>query len=85
MFPSSSIRNAPTTEPKAPGSTLTIGGFFFFICFRISFFLKNSLMQSKDNKMSNFLWYVRTIFPQALKESLKELKESRSLSSFKLL
>ena len=44
-----------------------------------------TLMQSKDNKMSNVLLYIQTIFPQELKESLKELKESRSLSSFKLI
>ena len=42
-------------------------------------------MQSKDNKMSNFLLYIRTIFSQALKESLKELKESKlSLSTLKI-
>ena len=44
-----------------------------------------TLMQPKDTKMSNCLLYIETIFPQALKESLKEIKESRSLSSFKLL
>ena len=42
-----------------------------------------TLMQSKDNKMSNFLLHTQTIYPQSLKESLKELKESTSLSSFK--
>ena len=42
-------------------------------------------MQSKDNKMPKMLLYIVTVFPEALKESLKKLKESRSLSSFKLL
>ena len=34
IYPSSPIGNAPTTDPKAPGSTITVGGFFFH------FFLK---------------------------------------------
>ena len=82
MSPSSSIGNAPTTENKAPGLTLTVEVFNFF--FLISFF--KALMQTKDNKMSNFLLLIRTTPPppQVLKESFKELKESRSLSSFKL-
>ena len=42
-----------------------------------------TLMQSKDNKMCDFCWIYEQFFPKALKESLKELKESRSLSSFK--
>ena len=44
-----------------------------------------TLMQSKDNKMSNFCCIYEQFFHQALKESLKELKESRSLSSLKFL
>ena len=39
-------------------------------------------MQPKDNQMSYILLYLWKIFPQALKESLKELKECKSLSSF---
>ena len=30
MFPSSSVVNAPTTEQKAPGSNLSVGGNFFW-------------------------------------------------------
>ena len=44
-----------------------------------------TLMQSKDNKVSNFCCIYEQFSPQALKESLRELKESRSLSFFKLL
>ena len=37
-----------------------------------------TLMQSKDNKMSIFCCIYEQFSPQALKKSLKELKESRS-------
>ena len=43
-----------------------------------------AVMQSKDNKMSNFIAvYMKKNFPQALRDSLKELKECRSLSFLK--
>ena len=86
MFPSSLVGCAPSTEPKDPGSTLAVGGLlFFFYLKKIYIYLRMTLMQPKDTKMYNCLLYIVTIFPQALKESLKEIKESRSLSSFKLL
>ena len=40
-------------------------------------------MQTKDNKMSNFCCIYEQFPPQALKENLNELKECRSLSSYK--
>ena len=75
MLPSSSVGNVSTTELKVPGSTHAVELFKFFF-FRISFlkkpqYLRMTLVQSKDNNMSNFLLYIQTIFPQALKESLK--------------
>ena len=66
MFPSSSIGNAPTMEPKTPVSTPTVGFLVFFSEFHFFFsktVLRMTLMQSQDNKMSNFLLYIRTIFP----------------------
>ena len=74
MFPSSSIGNAPTMEPKTPVSTPTVvfWGFFFqnFIFFSKTV-LRMTLMQSQDNKMSNFLLYIRTIFPPSALRKLK--------------
>ena len=61
MFPSSAIGNAPATEPKDPGTTLSVGGFFFiFLEFHLlkKQYLRMTLMQSKDTKMSNFLLYI---------------------------
>ena len=78
-----------TTNSQDRGPTHTAGCFFFFFIFSfLSFFkqyLRISLMQSKNNKMSIFCFcFIYEQFsPQALKDSLKELKESSSLSSFK--
>ena len=83
MFPSSSIGNALTTDPNRFNSTHCSS--FVFLNFILKKYLRMTLMQSKDNKMYNFLLYIRTIFTQALKGSLKELQECRSLSSIKLL
>ena len=74
MFPSSSIGSTPTTDPKAPNSILPV------VVFKISFkkqYLRMTLMQSKDNKMYNFYVVYTNNSPQALNESLKELKERR--------
>ena len=44
-----------------------------------------TLMQSKDIKCPIFRCIYEKFFPEALQESFKELKECRSLGSFKLL
>ena len=69
MLPSSSIGNAPTTEPKAPVQLSLLEVFVLIFVFRISFtkkqqYLRMTLMQSKDNIIVNFLLYLRTIFSQ---------------------
>ena len=47
MFPSSAIGNAPATEPKDPGTTLSVGGFFsFFLEFHL---LKKTVFKNDFN------------------------------------
>ena len=68
MFPSSSIVNAPTTDPNAPGSTLAIGVFLFQIPFKKKTVFKNDFKATKrEKKCLIFVVYMKQFIPQALK------------------
>ena len=72
MFPGSSIGNALTTGPKAPGSTRKSRRVFFSLEFHFKkkHYLRMTLMESKDNKMSNFFAvYTNNFLPKRFKKA----------------
>ena len=90
MYPSSSIGNgSDSTSKRYPVQLLAWDFFLYKNVIKNNQYIRMTLMQSKGNKMSNFFGIYEEFISQALKESLKKLKEYRSLrclsplSSFK--